>query len=67
MEKELVATYDKDANGQYGFTIDKGRGLTGTPYIPKDEPVSDTITIRLRVTCNRLMLHSVIVDYYGLE
>jgi hypothetical protein len=47
MEKELTATYDGDSRYYYCFHIDRGQGVTGNIYVPKDEPVPRTLTIRL--------------------
>ena len=48
MKKDVTATYDHDSNGYHRFKVDRGQGLTGTLCIPKDKPVPDTVTIRLR-------------------
>ena len=48
MEKDLRATYDRDINGRHRFLIEGEQGITGTIYIPKTEPVPDTVTIQLR-------------------
>ena len=48
MEKELTATYAGTSMDYHFFRIDWGQGLTGNIYVPKDEPVPDTVTIRLR-------------------
>jgi len=48
MEKDLRATYDRDVKGTHRFIIDDEQGVTGTIYIPKTEPVPDTVTILLR-------------------
>jgi len=48
MKKNLTATYDHDVDGYHVFKVDRGQGLTGTLCIPKDKPIPDTVTIRLR-------------------
>ena len=48
MKKDVTAIYDYDSNRYHRFKVDRGPGLTGTLYIPKDKPVPDTVTIRLR-------------------
>jgi hypothetical protein len=61
MQKELVATFDLGLNiGDvalqkmglkkrfHRFLVDDGQGITGTLYIPKNETVPDTVTIRLK-------------------
>jgi hypothetical protein len=48
MGKELTATYAGTSTDYHFFRIDWGQGLTGNIYVPKDEPVPDTVTIRLR-------------------
>jgi hypothetical protein len=53
MEKELTAVYDQDSKRFHRFLIDKGQGITGTIYIPKDEAVPDNLTIQLRTKGER--------------
>ena len=48
MKEDVTATYDHDANGYHRFKVDRGQELTGTLCIPKDKPIPDTVTIRLR-------------------
>ena len=48
MKKDVTATYDHDSNGYHRFKVDRGQELTGTLCIPKDKPIPDTVTIRLR-------------------
>ena len=48
MKKDVTGTYDHDSNGYRRFKVDRGQELTGTLCIPKDKPVPDTVTIRLR-------------------
>ena len=48
MKKDVTATYDHDSNGYHRFKVDLGQELTGTLCIPKDKPILDTVTIRLR-------------------
>jgi hypothetical protein len=51
MEKKeltLTATYDQDSKRFHRFLIDVGQVMTGTIYVPKNEPVPDAVTIRLR-------------------
>ena len=48
MKKDVTATYDHDVNGCHRFKVDRGQELTGTLCIPKDKPIPDTVTIRLR-------------------
>ena len=48
MKEDVTATYDHDSNGYHRFKVDRGQELTGTLCIPKDKPIPDTVTIRLR-------------------
>ncbi len=48
MKKELTASYIGDSKDYHVFLIDGGQGFMGNIYVPKDEPVVDTLTIRLR-------------------
>jgi hypothetical protein len=48
MGKELTATYAGTSMDYHFFRIDWGQRLTGNIYVPKDEPVPDMVTIRLR-------------------
>ena len=48
MKKDVTAIYDYDSNRYHRFKVDRGPGLTGTLCIPKDKPIPDTVTIRLR-------------------
>jgi hypothetical protein len=48
MENELMATYNGDSRHYHFLDIDKGQGVMGTIYVPKDKPVHQTRTIRLR-------------------
>jgi len=48
MKRDVTATYDHDSNGYHRFKVDRGQELTGTLCIPKDKPIPDTVTIRLR-------------------
>ncbi len=48
MEKKLTATYEQDSKRFHRFSIDDGQGITGAIYVPKTEPVPDTVTIRLK-------------------
>jgi hypothetical protein len=47
-ELTLTATYDKDSKRFHRFLVDVGQVMTGTLYVPKNEPVPDTVTICLR-------------------
>jgi hypothetical protein len=46
--KTLTATYDQDSKRFHRFLLDYGQELTGTLYVPKNEPVPDTVTIHLK-------------------
>jgi hypothetical protein len=46
--KDIIATYEGDSKRYHRFLIDPGQKITGTIYIPKDEPVPDNLTIQLR-------------------
>lgn len=48
MEKKITATYDQDSKRFHRFLIDAGQVVTGAIYLPKNEPVPDTVTIRLK-------------------
>ena len=48
MEKEITATYDQDSKRYHRFMIDERQAITGMIYIPKTEPVPNTVTIRLK-------------------
>lgn len=47
MEK-ITATFDQDSKRYHRFTIDEGRGIVGTIYVPRGEDVPDEIVIALR-------------------
>ena len=47
MEKDIEARFDKDTYRFHRFLIE-GAVLKGTLYVPKDKPVPDTVTIRLK-------------------
>jgi len=53
MENQITATYDQDSKRFHRFLIDPGQKITGTIYIPKDEPVPDNLTIQLRTKGER--------------
>ena len=50
MEKEITirATYQQDSKRYHRFSIDVGQGVTGAIYVPKNETVPDTVTVRLK-------------------
>jgi hypothetical protein len=48
MNKELTATYDSDSKRFHRFLVNDGQGVMGTIYVPKNEPVPDTVTIQLK-------------------
>jgi hypothetical protein len=48
MKNEVTATYDRDSKRYHRFLIDLGQKITGTIYVPKDEPAPDALTIQLR-------------------
>ena len=48
MGKEITATYERDSKRFHRYLIDLNQGITGVIYMPKNEPVPDTVIIRLK-------------------
>lgn len=48
MEIEITATYDRDSRRYHRFLVDDGQKIKGAVYLPKSEPVPDTVTILLK-------------------
>ena len=46
--RELTAIYDQESKGYRRVTIDKGQGIRGVLYFPKDEPVPRMVTILVK-------------------
>ncbi len=46
--RELTATYDQESVVFHKFTIDKGQGIRGMLYFPRNEPVPRMVTILVK-------------------
>ena len=49
-EEQLTATYQKDSKRYHRYTIDKGQGIVGNVYIPKESAeIPKQLIINLKV------------------
>ena len=49
-KKEITATFDQDSKRYHRYTIDKGQGIVGNVYIPKESAeIPKQLIINLKV------------------